>query len=186
MSNIIKLPSVRVSFPHFFEKPMINGEEGKYGGVFMLKKDDKNHMKVKDLIQAEMDSLIEEKNDGKELPDSMYCLRDGDARGARPEYAGYWTINANTKRRPLVIDRDKTPLSDDDGKIYPGCVVNAQIDLWFQKNRYGTRVNANLRGVQWVADDEPLDSSYVDPDEVADGFDELEAVADDGDWSDLE
>jgi hypothetical protein len=66
------------------------------------------------------------------------------------------SIKASNNKRPLVIDRDKTPLTEDDNKMYAGCYVNAIIDLWVQQNSWGKRINANLLGVQFLKDGEPF------------------------------
>ena len=66
------------------------------------------------------------------------------------------SIKAANNKRPMVIDRDKSPLTEDDNKIYAGCYVNAVIELWFQNNGFGKRVNANLLGVQFLKDGEPF------------------------------
>jgi hypothetical protein len=61
-------------------------------------------------------------------------------------------VSARSATRPLVIDKDKSPLTEQDGKPYAGCFVNASVELWPQDNNYGKRVNASLRGVQFFRD----------------------------------
>ena len=87
-------------------------------------------------------------------------------------FAGCMSIKASTKRRPIVINRDKSPITEDDGIIYPGCYVNAIIEVWAQNNAWGKRVNANLLGVQFVADGEPFGSGVS---ASADDFDVVES-----------
>ena len=78
-------------------------------------------------------------------------------------------------KRPMVIDRDKSPLTEDDNKIYAGCYVNAVIELWFQNNGFGKRVNANLLGVQFLKDGEPFG------DNAGASVDDFDAFGDDDD-----
>ena len=66
------------------------------------------------------------------------------------------SIKASSTKRPIVIDRDKSPLTEDDNRIYAGCRVNAVIELWAQNNNYGKRINASLLGVQFFKNDEPF------------------------------
>ena len=99
------------------------------------------------------------------------ALKDGDDSG-RDEMIGKMTIKASTKKRPVVIDRDKTPLVEDDGKPYAGCYVNAIIRLWAQDNSYGKRINASLEGVQFHKDGEPFGAGGVSVDEFDDFEDE--------------
>ncbi len=63
------------------------------------------------------------------------------------------SVPAAAPARPLVLDKDaKTHLYATDGKPYAGCYVNASIDIWAQDSQYGKRVNAGLRGVQFIRD----------------------------------
>jgi len=83
------------------------------------------------------------------------------------------TIKASTKKRPLVIDRSKSPITEDDDIIYAGCYVNAIISLWAQNNGYGKRINAQLDGVQFVKDGEPFADNSTSV-SAFDAFDEDE------------
>jgi hypothetical protein len=77
--------------------------------------------------------------------------------------------------RPLAINADKSVLTEADGVIYSGCYVNMQIALWAQQNNFGKRVNAQLRGIQFLRDGEAFSGGGVaNPDE----FDAVEADAD--------
>ena len=71
----------------------------------------------------------------------------------------------------MVINRDKTPITEDDNVVYAGCYVNAIITLWAQNNSYGKRVNAQLDGVQFVRDGEPFGDGGISVDQF-DGFDD--------------
>ena len=87
-----------------------------------------------------------------------YTLHDGDLKDL-DGYAGCYYINARTSGRngaqpvrPTILNRDRTPLTIEDGRPYAGCYVNASIELWAQDNGYGQKVNASLRGVQFYRD----------------------------------
>jgi hypothetical protein len=56
--------------------------------------------------------------------------------------------------------------------------VNASIELWCQDNNYGKRINASLRGVQFLKDGEAFAGGGV---ANADEFDDLAADEIDGD-----
>ncbi len=62
------------------------------------------------------------------------------------------SLNASNKARPLVLDRDKTPLTAADGKPYSGSYMNVSLEIWAQDNNFGKRINATLKGVQFVGD----------------------------------
>ncbi len=165
----IKLNNVRLSFPSLFQKAVFEGKEGKYEATFLLSKED---VKTKKVIDDAIAKAIAEAK--VKVPSGNYCIKDGDDTFAEKEYDGYegcWSIKAANSKRPTVIDRDKTPLTAEDEKLYAGCYVNAVIDIWIQNNNYGKRVNANLYGVQFLEDGESFGAGPVD---VSDDFDDLD------------
>ena len=152
MSKII-LKNVRLSFADLFKKGSFNGEETKYGATFLLNKEE--HADSIADIKAQIAELVKTNLKGAKIAADKLCLRDGD----EVEYDGYsgcYSIKCSTKKRPIVIDRDRSPLSEDDNKPYGGCYVNASIDLWVQNNAYGKRVNSTLLAVQFFKDGEPF------------------------------
>jgi hypothetical protein len=171
--DMIMITGARVSFPHLFKRPTIDGEEGSYGAVLML--DPKKHAKVISTIEKGITELSKFKFKGKKIPSDKLCLRDGDDKG-RTEYEGYQILSANTRNKPLVIGGDgRNVITDEeDNPIYAGCVVNVKIRLWAQDNRYGKRVNAELVAIQFSKDGEPLDGSYVSAEDAISGFDAVE------------
>ena len=176
------LNNVRCSFPHLFEPPVINGDEGKCGSTLLLDEVDDADMIKR--LQADITALAKAKFK-KDLSDDKKCLRLGEDK--RDEYVGYYALSANSQKRPRVFchsrmseDGRKPYLieNEDDGcAIYAGCRVNAKIQLWVQDNKYGKRVNAELVAIQFAGDDEAFDGSYVSPDDAAEGF--AAAVGDD-------
>ena len=80
------------------------------------------------------------------------------------------SFKSSANKRPIVIDRDKSPLIEEDNKIYAGCYVNAIVDVCVQNNNYGKIVNGNLYGIQFVKDGEAFGSG---PTDVGDNFDDL-------------
>ena len=176
MSGKIKLQGVRLSFPSLWRKAQFQGETTKHEATFMLHKerDADKIAEIKKAIQAK----IKEDLKGAKLPSDKICLKDGDESG-REEYENHFTLKAANNKRPKVIDRDKSPLTEEDDKPYSGCYVNAVIDLWAQSNQYGKRVNANLLGVQFYKDGEPFESGVVADD---DDFEEVEVEGEDDDF----
>ena len=169
----IKMQNVRLSFPSLFNTSMFGGEDtGKYEATFIL--DKTAHAKVIEQINAQIGVLAKEKFKGKVPPEDKLCIKDGDDAD-RPEFEGSYTIKASTKKRPLVIDNDKSPLVEADNRPYAGCYVNAIISLWAQDNQYGKRINAQLDGVQFFKDGEPFGDAPVDPDEF-DSFDDDDEI----------
>jgi len=165
MANI-KIKNARLSFPSLFQKAEFQGKEGKYEATLLFPKSD---TKTYDAIMAGIEQC---KKDNKiKVASDKLCIKDGD----ESEYdgcEGMWMVKAGNNKRPTVINRDKTPLVEEDEVVYAGCYVNAIIDMWGQNNSYGKRVNANLLGIQFVKDGEPFGDGGKTAD--ADEFDEIE------------
>ena len=167
MSNYkIKLNNVRLSFPSIFNKSEFNGQVGKFEATFLMNKESQAKM-ITD-VEAQI-ALIQKDNKAKVSPDKI-CLKDGefvDYDG----YAGCMSIKAGSNRRPTVLGRDKAPVVEDDNIVYAGCYVNAVVELWFQDNSYGKRVNCNLLGIQFAKDGDTFGAGDTD---VSDDFDTID------------
>lgn len=158
----VKIQAVRLSFPSLFNTAKFGGEDtGKYEATFVL--DKVEHADTIASIKAQIDRLMKEELKSK-IPSDKLCLKDGDEMG-RPEFEGKMTLKASTKKRPLVINRDKSAISESDNIIYAGCYVNAIVSLWAQNNTWGRRINAQLDGVQFCRDGEPFGDGGVSVDE---------------------
>jgi hypothetical protein len=168
----IKLNNVRLSFPSLFQKAQFNGEETKYEATFLL--DKVKHADVIKEIKSVIANKISFELKGAKVPADKLCLRDGD-EVEYDGYSGHMTLKASTKKRPLVLNKDKSPLTEEDGVVYSGCYVNAIIDLWTQNNNYGKRINATLLGVQFAADGEAFSSGGSSA--SVDDFDDLDGEA---------
>lgn len=169
----IMLNNVRLSFPSLWTTEKFGGEDTeKYAATFILNK--KTHAKIIEEIKNQIEEMIKTGLKVKAIPPEKICLKDGDMTG-RPENEDAYVIKASTKRRPTVMDRDKSPLLAEDGKPYGGCFVNAMIDLWPQNNSFGKRINAGLLAVQFAKDGEAFGTGPVD---VSDEFDVLDEAVD--------
>ncbi len=161
-----QLRNVRLSFPSLFHRSEFNGEQGKFEATFLINKETQKALVSE--INAQIEAALKEAK--VKVPSDKICLRDGDFI-EYDGYDGHFALKASTKKRPTIIDRDKTPLAEDDlNAPYAGCYVNAIVDLWVQNNQYGKRVNAQLYGVQFVKDGEAFGA--VDTD-VTDEFDDI-------------
>ncbi|MCR9236186.1 MAG: DUF2815 family protein [Alphaproteobacteria bacterium] len=183
-NDMIMIGGVRISFPHLFQRPIINGEEGKCGAALML--DPEKHAKAIAQIEEGISALCKEKLKGRKLPSDKLCLRDGADKG-RTEYEGYQILSANSKGKPLVIGGDGSTVisSEEDSPIYAGCYVNAKVRLWAQDNKFGKRINSELVAVQFFKDGEPLDGSYVSAEDAMSGFGGIDGANDNEDGDDF-
>lgn len=173
-SNIgeVTLKNVRLSFPHIFKpQPFKNGEgEPKYNCSFLLHKE-KNKAEIEAMRKA-INGVAKEKwpTDMPKLKPEKLCMRDGDVEDW-DGYPGHYYVSASNKRRPAVIDRNRSPLTEDDGKPYAGCYVNAVVRVWAQDSKeFGKRINASLEAIQFVKDGDAFGAKPVD---VNEKFDDL-------------
>jgi len=148
----------------------MDGGTPKFSAAFLLnKKTDAAQIKV---LQDAINEHLKLKNKGGKLPNNKVCLRDGSDK----DFDGYGDavmyVSASNARRPLVVDLQGNPLVANDGKPYAGCYVNANIDVWWQDNKYGKRVNASLRSVQFVKDGESFGAGPLD---ATKEFDDVDA-----------
>lgn len=156
---IIKLPNVRLSFPHLFHAHAAEeGQEPKFGAAFIM--DNEKHAALLDHIDKVIDRLALDY--WKKKVPFKRCLRDGNEKADKEGYGdGVSFISASRKTRPAVVDRQVNPLTEEDGVIYAGCYVNATIRLWVQDNKFGKRVNAELRAVQFLKDGDSFGAAPV-------------------------
>ena len=154
--NVILNLSGRLSFEHIFNPSAgPNGGTEKFSAALILEGKSnpqlpKIRKAINDVAEAQWGSRAKAELAKLQSQDRIF-LRDGDNSG-RAEYAGHWYFNASNKTRPLVVDVDKTPLTEADGKPYSGCYVNMLIEVWAMQNEFGKRICASLKGVQFVRD----------------------------------
>lgn len=157
----VKLRDVRLSFEHVFV-PTASVKDGpkKYRASFLI---DPSSPEGKKAIREIERAISEVENEvwgktGVKFKDDRTCYLDGDdcTNSSGDVYDGYdgmKVIKAANSRRPVIKDRDgKTPLGEEDGKIYSGCYVNAIVRLYGIKDadKGGNGLFASLEGLQFV------------------------------------
>lgn len=155
--SVVKLRNVRLAFGDgiFVAKAQEDGKNPKYGCSFILPH---NHPDLPALKKALVDAAVAKWGEkGVEtlkilMAGGRICLRNGDEKANYDGFAGNMYVSASSKGRPLVLDRDRSQLTQADGRPYSGCFVNATVSVWANDNKYGKRINAQLRGVQFFAD----------------------------------
>lgn len=134
---------VRFSYANVFEPTtMQDGQMPKYNvSIIISKSDTKTVEAIKKAIEAAKEagkSKIADKN-GKIPVNLKTPLRDGDEeRPDDPAYENSYFINANSERKPGIVDRDLNPIMSRDD-FYSGCYGRASINFY--------AFNANLKGI---------------------------------------
>lgn len=169
----LKLNNVRVAFTQSLFNAEAYGEgEKKFGCNFIIEKGSENDKAIRDAIEtlakttwgAKAQTVL---NSIRTNP-MRYCYRDGDTV-EWDGHPGNMFIRAANKVRPLIVDADKTPLVEADGKPYGGCYVNAVITLYCYDNN-GKGIGASLGGVQFAKDGDAFTGGRA---ATADDFDDI-------------
>ena len=147
------LKNCRVSFPAIFNKAEFDGVATKFECTFLLDKDAQADQIA--AINKRMDAFLADKFP-KGAPKSIKrtCFVDGDTK----DYDGYsnqMAFKGSNQKRPTIIDRDKTPLVEEDGKLEAGDYANAIVDLWYSDHpKGGKQLLGNVLGIQFVKEGE--------------------------------
>lgn len=178
-SDIVVLENVRLSFPKLFKpEASIEGGVPKFGAGFLMDpattSGAANIKKMTAAINAASKKTWAEKADKvrKALDSDRSGLRDGDTatNGEGDVYAGYedqMFVSASNRKRPQVLNRDKSPLVEEDGVMYGGCYVDAVVSVWAtaDKKLGGNGIFATLEVVRFRKDGEPFGAAPVDADD---------------------
>lgn len=116
------------------------------------------------------------------------CFVDGRRKPDYEGYAGHFALSAyryQNQGRPLVLDKDKSPIYKPDntlyegkaGRIYSGMYVNMHVEFWAQDNGNGKGMRCTLLGIQAARDGDAFGGGSRP---VADAFGEVAEGADDG------
>jgi hypothetical protein len=158
-ANRIMLKNVRLAFPVLDVPEKFQGQgDPRFSATLLLDPGSENEK----LIKAAMFAAAEAKwgaNKAQAAVDGLSrsgktALGDGNTKDKYDGFEGklYVQAHAREKTPPTLLDMQAKPLPRNTGMIYAGCYVNASIEFWAQDNNYGKRINASLRGIQFVRD----------------------------------
>jgi len=155
-------PVFRVSFPSVFEASSWEGSAPKFEVTALFdpsKFSDKDKARWKDMNALVNDVSMEKfKKKVKDLPGNFKKpFRDGSEKADLEGFEdGKPFARMSSKMRPGLIDKDRTPIVDQD-EFYPGCYARATVTAYAYDN-VGKGVAFGLHNLQKVADGERLDS----------------------------
>ena len=148
---------VRFSYLHVWEPVAIEeGQDKKYSVSLIIPKSDKETIaKIKKAIENAKE-LGKVKLGGKITPNLKQPLRDGDIDRADDEnYADSYFLNANCKTKPGVVDKNVSPILDQD-ELYSGCYGRASITFYAFNTSGNKGIACGLNNLQKLSDGEPL------------------------------
>ena len=152
---------VRFCYVNVFEPTAMNeGDNPKYNICILISKDDKATLdKISKAIAAAKEAgKAKLANKNGQLPADAALklpLRDGDAeRSDDPAFENCYFINANSNRKPSIVDRDLNPIMEKE-EFYSGCYGRASINFYaFNVSSKG--IAAGLNNLQKLEDGEML------------------------------
>lgn len=171
---MLMLKNVRLSFPSLFTASAFNGEgDAKYSAIFLIEKGSESakqiEAEIKRVAIAQWGDKAKAVLARQDADGNRQLLKDGDGpkgmtQDGEPKngYAGHLFIKASSKQPPKVVGRQRQPITEESGIIYAGCMVNAQIDIWAQANKFGNFLNCKLLAVQYWADGERFGAAGAD------------------------
>lgn len=159
MSESVMLKGVRAHFTESLFTPKIFKKSPlRYTGTFAVPKKSAAAKALFAALEREAESLWPGKGTAKleefKKSPTQYFIKDGDKMDVEIN-EGYWIVTAHrnsTKGKPDLKGRKLENL-EDNGVIYDGCIVNADVDVYCQKDdNEGAR--CGLVGVQFAGDGE--------------------------------
>lgn len=161
MENSTKVVTgkVRFCYVNVFEPTAMNeGDTPKYNICILIPKNDAKTLdKINKAIEAAKQAgkaKLADKN-GKIPSNLKLPLHDGDdERSDDPAFEGMYFINANSQRKPSIVDKDLNPIMGKE-EFYSGCYGRASINFYaFNVSSKG--IAAGLNNLQKLEDGEML------------------------------
>jgi len=162
MAKEIIVMDVRLAFANLFALRLVNGEgTPRTDCVILLEPDSDADKLVRSAInevateewQGRAPSILAELDAAKRL---CFTKKPREAKDGTvySGFDGMHSISASAKIVVPIVDgtNGNAPLSQQDGRPYGGCYVNAGLQVWAQDNKWGKRINCELRWVQFVKD----------------------------------
>lgn len=149
---------VRFSYAHVWEPAAIEeGQEKKYSvSVIIPKSDKKTIAKIEAAIEAAIAEGKNKKFEGKIPAILKKPLRDGDLERPDDEaYANSYFINANSTRKPEIVDANTDPIMDKE-EFYSGVFGRVSINFYAFSASGSKGIAAGLGNLQKLEDGERL------------------------------
>lgn len=155
----VMLTNVRLAFPVLNEPEAFEaGGKPRYSATALFEPNSENHkLCIAAVRAAAAEKWGEAKADAavKGLTAGLkVALQNGDLKSDYAGFEGMMFVGANAQANtpPTLLDGQRKQLPRDTSMIYAGCYVNMSVEFWAQDNQYGKRINASVRGVQFVKD----------------------------------
>lgn len=160
MAKVVTKKPVRLTFA------FLPDDEGVYRTSLLIPKSDKE-------LVAQINEAIEEAKEygktakwGGRIPRNLkIAFQDGDESDVDkyPENEGHYLLNARSKKKVGLVDRDRQPILDA-SEIYSGCWAYVSVTSFAYDNE-SKGVSFFLNNIMKARDDEPFGGGASTPDE---------------------
>ena len=161
MENSTKVVTgkVRFCYVNVFEPTALNeGDTPKYNICILIPKSDTRTLKAIEtaIENAKVAGKAKIADKNGRIPSTLKTpLRDGDEeRGDDPAFEGMMFVNANSTRKPSIVDKDLNPIMSQE-EFYSGCYGRASINF-YAFNVQSKGIAAGLQNLQKLEDGEML------------------------------
>ncbi len=182
MAVSLVTPICRLSYPHLVQARVAPGStDAKFGAMLIIEPNEAD-------IRAILAKIVEAASERWPAPEAKLKsgalhnpLRHGDSRPDDPNVEGMYFLSANSKERPELVDRDRSPvLTDVNTLFYPGAYVRAVIAFAPFDVNMKKGVGCYLNGLQFVRHGTRIDGRKP----AARMFDDGADLGDEGDYDD--
>ena len=163
--------AVKLNYVNIKEPKAINlSTEPKYGTTILIPKESNTMDKIYEAIYNTTKNGLHIWN-GKVPENLITCLKDGDET-QREEYKGHVYINATSKYRPQIVDKDLKILSPDE--LYNGCFARVSINFYpyNHKESGNCGISCELLNLQKLKDGERIINRASAVDDFSVDFDD--------------
>ncbi|NQD97629.1 DUF2815 family protein [Staphylococcus xylosus] len=155
----VMVKNARASYANVFEAQSINeGDEPKYNISIIIPKTEKETIdKINKAIDKATQVGVSEKFGGKKPANVRNPLRDGDVeREGDKAYENAYFINAKSKRKPQIMDKENGVYINDPEQFYSGCYMHVTVNFYPYAVSGSKGIACGLINILKIADGEPL------------------------------
>lgn len=154
------LKNVRFSYANVFTPKEDDKGKEKYSVSLLIPKSDKEQLKQLNaaLDEIKKEALAKFYPKKSALPDGFKLpLRDGDNEREEDEaYRGMYFMNANSIKKPDVLDRAKQLITPESGRFYSGCWGAVTVTFFTFDNEGKKGIACGLGNIMMLKDGEKL------------------------------
>lgn len=188
--DVVVLKNVRLGFPKVWKPEAATPDaKPKFGANLIIEADSAEYKANVKACEAAVTYVAKKQWGDKAeriaaaIERKRKSFRDGDGETNEEGdtwdgFAGNMIVSAKNAKRPQILNRDKTPLAEEDGVIYAGCYVDAVVSFYTTatKEQGGNGIFASLEIVRFRKDGESFGAGKLNVDDFLDDLEDDDLV----------